>query len=88
MAQRANNAHLGRHCARHSDKEKNVSRLLENRVAIVTGGAKGLGLGISRRLAKDGAKVLITGRDGAATEEAARGSPAVGGLGEVGLGSK
>jgi NAD(P)-dependent dehydrogenase (short-subunit alcohol dehydrogenase family) len=42
--------------------------LLEGKVAIVTGGAKGLGLGISRRLAREGAKVVITGREGAAAE--------------------
>ena len=48
-----------------------MSKLLENKIAIVTGGAKGLGYGISRRLAKDGAKLLITGRDGKATEEVA-----------------
>lgn len=48
-----------------------MTKLLENRVAIVTGGAKGLGYGISRRLAKDGAKILITGRDGKATAEVA-----------------
>lgn len=49
-----------------------MTKLLEGRVAIVTGGAKGLGYGISRCLAKDGAKVLITGRDGAATEKVAK----------------
>jgi NAD(P)-dependent dehydrogenase (short-subunit alcohol dehydrogenase family) len=48
-----------------------MSRLLENKVAIVTGGAKGLGYGISRRLASDGAKILITGREGKATEKVA-----------------
>jgi NAD(P)-dependent dehydrogenase (short-subunit alcohol dehydrogenase family) len=49
-----------------------MSRLLEGKVAIVTGGAKGLGHGISRRLARDGASLLITGRDGEATAEVAR----------------
>jgi 3-oxoacyl-[acyl-carrier protein] reductase len=48
-----------------------MTRLLEDKVAIVTGGAKGLGFGISTRLAKDGAKILIAGRDGAAAEAAA-----------------
>ncbi|MDB6060945.1 MAG: short-chain dehydrogenase [Verrucomicrobiaceae bacterium] len=48
-----------------------MSKLLENKIAIVTGGAKGLGYGISRRLAQDGAKLLITGRDGKATAEVA-----------------
>jgi 3-oxoacyl-[acyl-carrier protein] reductase len=48
-----------------------VSGLLEGKVAIVTGGAKGLGYGISRAMAKEGAAVLITGRDGATTEAVA-----------------
>jgi NAD(P)-dependent dehydrogenase (short-subunit alcohol dehydrogenase family) len=48
-----------------------MTKLLEAKVAIVTGGAKGLGHGISRRLASDGATLLITGRDGAATETVA-----------------
>ena len=36
---------------------------LSDRVAIVTGGAKGIGLGISRRLAEAGAAVLIADLD-------------------------
>ncbi len=43
-----------------------MSGLVEGRIAIVTGGAKGLGHGISRAMAKEGASLLITGRDGAA----------------------
>jgi 3-oxoacyl-[acyl-carrier protein] reductase len=48
-----------------------MTRLLENKIAIVTGGAKGLGAGISRCLAREGAKVVITGREGGAAEKAA-----------------
>ncbi len=48
-----------------------MSGLLEGKIAIVTGGAKGLGYGISRRMAREGASLLITGRDGAATEKVA-----------------
>ncbi|WP_417622415.1 SDR family NAD(P)-dependent oxidoreductase [Parasphingorhabdus sp.] len=48
-----------------------MSRLLAGKIAIVTGGAKGLGYGISRAMAKEGASLLITGRDGAATEKVA-----------------
>lgn len=61
-----------------------MNRLLEGKVAIVTGGAKGLGHGISRCIAREGAAVLITGRDGAATEAVAAeirtefGTPAIG----------
>jgi 3-oxoacyl-[acyl-carrier protein] reductase len=45
-----------------------MTGLLKGKIAIVTGGAKGLGLGISRRLVREGAKVVITGREGAAAE--------------------
>jgi 3-oxoacyl-[acyl-carrier protein] reductase len=48
-----------------------MSGMLAGKIAIVTGGAKGLGYGISRAMAKEGATVLITGRDGAATEKVA-----------------
>ena len=48
-----------------------MSKLLEGKVAIVTGGAKGLGYGISRALASEGASVLISGRDGATAQAVA-----------------
>jgi len=48
-----------------------VTGLVKDKVAIVTGGAKGLGYGISRCLAEAGAHLLITGRDGAAAETVA-----------------
>ena len=35
---------------------------IEGKVAIVTGGSLGIGAGIAKRLAKDGAKVVITAR--------------------------
>ena len=40
--------------------------------AIVTGGASGIGLAISRRLARDGAKVSVFDLDGEAAEHAAK----------------
>lgn len=40
----------------------NMNNQLNNKVAIVTGGAKGIGLGISQNLAKSGAKVYALGR--------------------------
>ncbi|MGP7959504.1 SDR family NAD(P)-dependent oxidoreductase [Sanguibacter sp. A247] len=46
---------------------------LEGRVCLVTGGSRGLGLGAARALARAGATVVITGRDGDATHAVARG---------------
>ena len=48
-----------------------MSGRFDTRVAVVTGGAKGIGLAVSRRFACEGAKVVLTGRDGAALESAA-----------------
>jgi 2-deoxy-D-gluconate 3-dehydrogenase len=46
---------------------------LEGRVAIVTGGNRNIGLGLSRGLAGAGARVLIANRDAASGEAAAAG---------------
>lgn len=45
-----------------------MSGRLEGRVAVVTGGAKGIGRAVAARLADEGAKVVVSGRDGAALE--------------------
>jgi 2-deoxy-D-gluconate 3-dehydrogenase len=45
---------------------------LTGKAAIVTGGAKGIGLGIAARLAEAGAKVLVADMDGTAATEAAQ----------------
>jgi gluconate 5-dehydrogenase len=45
---------------------------LEGRIALVTGAARGLGFEIAQRLAEEGARVWLNGRDAAALEEAAR----------------
>lgn len=54
-----------------------MSKELENRVAIVTGGTRGIGFSIARALIREGAKVFICGRDVArlksAIEELRRG---------------
>lgn len=45
---------------------------LENKVAIVTGGAHGIGLAVARRYVAEGAKVVIADVDAAAGEAAAK----------------
>ena len=44
---------------------------LEGRVAIVTGGGTGIGKGVARRLAREGAGVVIASRNTAVLEAAA-----------------
>ena len=48
------------------------ARSLAGRVALVSGGSEGLGLGIARGLAREGAKVVITARRHEALEAARR----------------
>jgi 3-oxoacyl-[acyl-carrier protein] reductase len=47
-----------------------VKKPFEGRVAVVTGGAKGIGRAIGRVLAAGGAKVVLSGRDESALDEA------------------
>ncbi len=44
---------------------------LEGKIALVSGGASGMGLASARALAQEGASVVISDRDGAAAERAA-----------------
>jgi len=51
----------------------------QQRVAVVTGGASGIGLAISRRLANDGHSVAVLDLDGGAADRAARAIEGAGG---------
>ena len=44
---------------------------LENRVAVITGGAKGMGSAITRTLGREGANMMLTARETAPLEEVA-----------------
>jgi len=48
------------------------AKALAGKVAIVTGGGRGIGLAIARLLAEDGASVVVSGRDAARLDAAAK----------------
>jgi NAD(P)-dependent dehydrogenase (short-subunit alcohol dehydrogenase family) len=51
---------------------------LQDRVALITGGGQGVGLGIAQAFAREGARVVITGRDEARLQRAAETLQALG----------
>jgi len=44
----------------------------KDKIALVTGGSSGIGFGVAQELAKQGARIIITGRDQAKLQSAAR----------------
>ncbi len=47
-------------------------RTLQGKTALITGGSRGMGLAIAKALAREGCRVVVTGRDGKALQAAER----------------
>jgi NAD(P)-dependent dehydrogenase (short-subunit alcohol dehydrogenase family) len=52
-------------------KKDGTMTRMQNRIALVVGGAKGIGFAVAERLAADGAAVFLTGRDAGEVADAA-----------------
>lgn len=58
-----------------------TERMLDGQVAVVTGGSRGIGRVLAQRLARDGARVVVTARSAAGAESCAAALPGDGHLG-------
>jgi len=61
-------------CFRSDGSVKPMAKL-EGRVTLVTGGSRGIGLAIARRLGSEGARIILVARNGAALRKAAEEIP-------------
>jgi 3-oxoacyl-[acyl-carrier protein] reductase len=55
-----------------------TQRRFESQVVVVTGGSKGIGLGVASRMSAEGARVVIWSRSGAENAALALGGGAIG----------
>jgi hypothetical protein len=54
--------------------EKQMSKKLKDKIALITGGTEGIGLATAKLFVKEGAYVFITGRRQKELDEAVRGN--------------